>query len=197
MPSPFDIATSELLIARLRRADSSAQSSVFRQFERVVYTLCLRMLGKAPAALDAMQDSFIQAFSQIAQFRASAPFGMWLRVIVVNRCLRELRDSKDHRDLDALDPGLEDGLEHEPGQSTWDWSSVALNNRIDLERALASLSARARTVLWLYHVEGYQHAEIAEVFGATVSFSKSQLARALAQLRHILEPDSCLMIETR
>jgi RNA polymerase sigma factor (sigma-70 family) len=193
MPSPFDIATSELLIARLRRADSAAQSNVFRQFERVVYTLCLRMLGNAPAALDAMQDSFIQAFSQIAQFRASAPFGMWLRVIVVNRCLRELRDSKDHRDLDAL--GLE--LEHGHGQSTWDWSSVALNNRIDLERALAGLSARARTVLWLYHVEGYQHAEIAEVFGATVSFSKSQLARALAQLRHILEPESCLMIETR
>jgi RNA polymerase sigma factor (sigma-70 family) len=193
MPSPFDIATSELLIARLRLADSAAQSNVFRQFERVVYTLCLRMLGNAPAALDAMQDSFIQAFSQIAQFRASAPFGMWLRVIVVNRCLRELRDSKDHRDFDLL----EHGLEHEPGQSTWDWSSVALNNRIDLERALASLSARARTVLWLYHVEGYQHAEIAEVFGATVSFSKSQLARALAQLRHILEPESCHMIETR
>ncbi len=195
MPSPFDIATSELLIARLRRADSAAQSSVFRQFERVVYTLCLRMLGNAPAALDAMQDSFIQAFSQIAQFRASAPFGMWLRVIVVNRCLRELRDSKDHHDLDSL--GLELGLELGLGQSTWDWSSVALNNRIDLERAIASLSARARTVLWLYHVEGYQHAEIAEVFGATVSFSKSQLARALAQLRHILEPESCLMIETR
>jgi DNA-directed RNA polymerase specialized sigma24 family protein len=52
-------------------------------------------------------------------------------------------------------------------------------------------------VLWLYHVEGYQHAEIAEVFGATVSFSKSQLARALAQLRHFMEPKSCLMIETR
>jgi RNA polymerase sigma factor (sigma-70 family) len=189
MPSPFDIATSELLIARLRRADSAAQSSVFRQFERVVYTLCLRMLGNAPAALDAMQDSFIQAFSQIAQFRASAPFGMWLRVIVVNRCLRELRDSKEHSDLDVLEDGL--------GQSTWDWSSVALDNRIDLERALTRLSARARTVLWLYHVEGYQHAEIAEVFGATVSFSKSQLARALAQLRHILEPESCLMIETR
>jgi RNA polymerase sigma factor (sigma-70 family) len=190
MPSPFAIATSELLIAQLKRADSVAQSSVFRQFERVVYTLCLRMLGNAPAALDAMQDSFIQAFSQIAQFRASAPFGMWLRVIVVNRCLRELRDSKEHRDIDAL--------EFAPGasQGALDWSSVALNNRIDLERALASLPVRARTVLWLYHVEGYQHAEIAEAFGATVSFSKSQLARALTQLRHFMEPISCPLTET-
>ena len=48
----------------------------------------------------------------------------------------------------------------------------------------------ARAVLWLYHVEGYTHVEIAAQFGRSVSFSKSQLARATRRLRELLQPQS-------
>jgi RNA polymerase sigma factor (sigma-70 family) len=178
MSQSFDINISELLIAQLKRGDVAAQSTVFRQYEKAVYTLSLRMLGNAPAALDAMQDSFIQAITQVTHYREAAPFGMWLRSIVVNRCMRTLRDSKEHIDIDLMP---------ERAPSTADWGNVALDQQMDLERALARLPATARAVLWLYHVEGYQHSEIAEVFGASISFSKSQTARALAQLRQLLE----------
>ena len=57
-----------------------------------------------------------------------------------------------------------------------------------LERAMGRLSALTRTVLWLYHVEGYAHHEIAEQLGKTVSFSKSQVARGTQRLRELLEP---------
>ncbi len=52
-----------------------------------------------------------------------------------------------------------------------------------LERALGELPALTRSVLWLYHVEGYSHPEIAELVGKTTSFSKSQVARGTARLR--------------
>jgi RNA polymerase sigma-70 factor (ECF subfamily) len=58
----------------------------------------------------------------------------------------------------------------------------------DVERGLATLSPTARAVVWLYDVEGYSHEEIAQAFGRTVSFSKSQLARAHARLRDWFEP---------
>ena len=58
----------------------------------------------------------------------------------------------------------------------------------DVERALASLSATARVVVWLYEVEGYTHEEIARFFGRSISFSKSQLARAHLRLREWFEP---------
>jgi len=58
----------------------------------------------------------------------------------------------------------------------------------DVEKALASLSPTARAVVWLYEVEGYSHEEIARHFGRTVSFSKSQLARAHVRLRDWFEP---------
>ena len=60
--------------------------------------------------------------------------------------------------------------------------------QLDVERALALLSPTARAVVWLYDVEGYSHEEIAQSFGRSISFSKSQLARAHARLREWFEP---------
>ena len=54
---------------------------------------------------------------------------------------------------------------------------------IDLERAMARLPETARTIVWMHDVEGMNHEEIAAQFSRSVSFSKSQLSRAHAQLR--------------
>jgi RNA polymerase sigma-70 factor (ECF subfamily) len=59
---------------------------------------------------------------------------------------------------------------------------------LDMERALASLTPTARAVVWLFEVEGCSHEEIAHSFGRSVSFSKSQLARAHIKLREWFEP---------
>jgi RNA polymerase sigma-70 factor (ECF subfamily) len=70
----------------------------------------------------------------------------------------------------------------------------------DLERALASLPALSRTVVWLHDVEGYTHAEIGRLLGYTTSFSKSQLARAHLRLRELLDPPDeslpCMPVST-
>jgi len=71
---------------------------------------------------------------------------------------------------------------------------------LDLERALARLGDTARVVVWLHDVEGYTHAEIGALLGGTASLSKSQLVRAHARLRELLEPDgvksSCMPVST-
>lgn len=195
MRSHFQTATADLDIARLKRGEAATQAVMFRQFEKAVYTLCLRMLGNATGALDAMQDSFIQAFSNIETFRGSAPFGMWLRAIVVHRCLRELRDARQKQTVH-----LDEGSRIEPTETDQSWVAASgashmeqLGDAIDLEWALAQLNNRTRAVLWLHHVEGYQHSEIAELFGQSVSFSKSQLARGLSQMRGLLtQPETHL-----
>ena len=71
---------------------------------------------------------------------------------------------------------------------------------LDLERALAQLGDTARAVVWLHDVEGYTHAEIGALLGGTASLSKSQLVRAHARLRELLEPDGvktpCMPVST-
>ena len=172
MPSPFQLNLDDLTLARLRRGEAAAQTSVFRQFERPVHTLCVRLLGDVNQALDALQDCFVQAFVQIASFRGDSVFGLWLRSIVVHRCLREIRDRKALLSVDELD---------DSGDLVQEESSLL--ERIDLHNAVQQLPSRARAVLWLYHVEGFRHSEIAAFFGASESFSKTQLARALTKLR--------------
>jgi len=56
-----------------------------------------------------------------------------------------------------------------------------------LRWALAALPEATRSVIWLYHAEGYTHEEIADAMGRTISFSKSQLARGTKKLRALLE----------
>jgi RNA polymerase sigma-70 factor (ECF subfamily) len=75
----------------------------------------------------------------------------------------------------------------------WGWirqiAASGVPARIDLERAFERLSETSRAVVWLHDVEGYTHEEIAEQMGKTVSFSKSQLARAHARLRRMLDAE--------
>jgi len=124
-------------------------------------------------------------FKSLDSFRAEAPLGAWVRQIAVSKCLMYLR-SPWHRARMRLSSGA-----HSEGE--WIESLLPATpgpraESLDLERALASLAPTARAVVWLFEVEGYSHEEIAQHFGRSVSFSKSQLARAHAKLRQWFEP---------
>ncbi|MGQ0619281.1 MAG: RNA polymerase sigma factor [Panacagrimonas sp.] len=173
--SAFDAAISDDLLHRARQRERGALELIYRQFERAAFTLARRMTGSPDAASDVMQNSFLRAFERLPQFRGEAPFGRWLRAIVASEALMHLRSGR--RFLELFEPeAIESG---EP--------SVEDVSHADLERALGLLPAMPRAVLWLYHVEGYTHPEIAAMSGKTVSFSKSQLSRAHQRLRVLLD----------
>jgi RNA polymerase sigma-70 factor (ECF subfamily) len=112
-----------------------------------------------------------------------------VRSIAVSRCLMHLRSpwQRSRRwlagpfDTDDGATAAAPTLEPQPPHAA-DGSEA-----IDLERALARLPGTSRAVVWLHDVEGYTHAEIGALFGATASFSKSQLARAHERLRAELQ----------
>ena len=180
MPSPFDIIVSEDTLAGARRGERAAQEKLYRAFEHPVFSLARRMTGDPDAARDVVQDAFMKAFARVHQFRGEAPFGLWLRSIAASEALMHLRRGRYFLDLFTTDEAVMQSVGRE------DVSDA------DLERALGLLPSVPRSVLWLYHVEGYTHVEIAEMCGKTVSFSKSQLSRAHQKLRTLLggEPAS-------
>lgn len=178
--SSFAIEVPELLIARLKRRDLEAFEQVYRLFDRPVYTLALRLLAHEAEAYDLLQDSFLKVFEQIAQYRNESPFWAWLRKIVVNSALMRLRGRRPLDELDAL------MLDHMTDTGPDPLATVSAH---DLKRALDRLPALSRAVLWLFHVEGYTHEEIAQAFDRTPSFSKSQVARAGVRLRALLDQE--------
>jgi RNA polymerase sigma factor (sigma-70 family) len=176
--SLFEFEVPQTLIARARAGELGAFEQIYRRFERPVYTLALRMLGEPESARDTLHDAMLKAFQRLDQYRSEAPFWAWLRQIALNETLMRLRKRRDVESDTDMD------LIGDDAPAPW-----ILADAINLERALGTLSDTARSVVWLYHVEGYSHPEIAAMMGKTISFSKSQLARGTSRLRAMLDPD--------
>jgi RNA polymerase sigma factor (sigma-70 family) len=191
--SSFAIDVPDSLLARLRGGERAAFEQVYRWFERPVFTLALRICGEREQAADVLQDTMLKVFDRIGEFRGgrtdgvASPFWGWLRQIAVNEALMALRRRRPEEDGDGLDD-LDPADERTP-------PPPAAADAARLQRALETLPAKTRTVLWLYHAEGYTHDEIAALMQRTPSFSKSQLARGSRRLRELLDPTSIAVRE--
>jgi RNA polymerase sigma factor (sigma-70 family) len=176
-----DIAAPPAVIAAAGRGCNEARAELYQGLAPAAYALIHRLMGARSQAEDVFQDTMLRFFEQLPAYRAEAPIGAWLRRIAVSQCLMVLR-SPWHRARLTLESFAED-----------EWGPVSAASApevLDLERALAALPPTARAVVWLYEVEGYSHGEIAASFGRSVSFSKSQLARAHRRLRAALDPET-------
>lgn len=174
-------------LRRAGRGDRAAQREVYEGAAGPVFALVRRLVPGRAAAEDVFQDCMISLLDGIGDFRGEAPFGAWARQVVVRHCLMHLRSpwQRARRALrlepdDRPAPGR-DGPNHDGGTH-----ELPLAELIDLERALQRLPQATRAVVWLHDVEGLRHEEIAALFGRSVSFSKSRLARAHALLRAAL-----------
>ncbi len=144
-----------------------AYRNIYDQFKSPVYNLAYRMLQNREDALDVMQNSFVSAFNYIKQWSGDVAFGYWLRKIVINHSLSQLKKNANHSRI---------MLETEHVISDAEDSIIEVSH--DLNTILAKLPSLSRTVLWLYEVEGLSHQEIADLYKMSVSFSKSQLSRS-------------------
>lgn len=179
-----DISVPDEVLARARGGDDAAQAAVYEAVAPAAFALIRRLVQHRAIAEDLFQDTMMTVFRRLDCFRGDAPFGAWVRQIAVSKCLMYLR-SPWHRARIELDHAFEGEVDVAASLPS---SSVPFAECVDLERALACLSPTARAVVWLFEVEGYSHQEIALAFGRTVSFSKSQLARAHRRLREWFEP---------
>ncbi len=168
-----DLVVGDGLLAAVRTGDRDAAGRLYAAVAGPAYTLARRLVGPAVAE-DVLQDSMIRMFAALGGFRGEAPFGSWLRRIVVTQCLMQLRSPWRRARVYWED------VAQSAGELT-DSTDPAL--AVDAERALRRLTPTARAVLWLHAVEGYSHADIGAQFGRSESFSKTQLARALRRLR--------------
>jgi RNA polymerase sigma-70 factor (ECF subfamily) len=177
--SRFAIDVPDTLLAQARAGRPDAFEQIYRWFERPVFTLALRICGDREEALEVLQDTMLKVFHHIGDYRGGSPFWGWLRQIAVNEALMRLRRG---RRLDGEIAMGEDELPEDHGPLPPAAADAAM-----LQRALAALPVATRTVLWLYHAEGYTHDEIAAMTQRTASFSKSQLARGTRRLRTLLQ----------
>jgi RNA polymerase sigma-70 factor (ECF subfamily) len=165
------------LIARIIAGDRLAGRALYDTHAPRVYSLAYRLSGDAEKAREVTQDTFIRAFSRLSQFRGDAAFSTWLHRIVVSVVSNSRRtDVRFGREV-ALDEAQSIAV-------------AAPESDPDLKeciaRAVERLSEAYRTTLIMHDIEGYTHAEIAEILGVPEGTSKSRLSAARAQLRQDL-----------
>jgi RNA polymerase sigma-70 factor (ECF subfamily) len=173
MADLMTLANADVVLARARTGDAHALETLFRAYEGPVYNLARRICRTAEDAEDVLQETFFELCRSIGQYRGEGSQWGWIRTVASSKALMRLRRNK-YRDTDEL----EDEISPTRREDTL--------LRMDLEAALERLPEMSRAVVWLHDVEGYTHEEIAEMMGKTVSFSKSQLARAHVRLRRWL-----------
>ena len=174
MNDAYVLTDSEVVLSRARAGDAAALERVYRAYETPVYNLARRICRTVEDAEDVRQETFYEVCRSIGQYRGDGSLWGWVRSIAASKALMRLRRNK-YRDTDELDEEF-----HRPTMK------VDGGLRMDLEAALERLPETSRAVVWLHDVEGYTHEEIAGMMGKTVSFSKSQLARAHTRLRRWL-----------
>jgi len=174
-------ATETRWVEKAQAGDRLAFEQLYRSHCGRIYALCWRMCGGDKGlAEDMVQEAFFRAWNKLDLFRGDSKFGTWLHRLTVNVVLsdRRIRVKRLQREREMVD---------EVERKLIGDRDVFAGLRKDLEAAIAGLPERARTVLVLYDIEGYQHNEIAEMTGMAVGSSKAQLHRARKLVREVLK----------
>lgn len=161
----------------------SAASGDLRAFEQLyhhhvghMFAVILRLLGGDRArAEDLTQEAFVKVWQKLSEFRFESAFSTWLHRLAVNTALMALRADRSRLRIDS-------DSEEETLQLV-DVRPALADVRMDIETLIPLLPPRAREVLLLHDVEGWQHEEISIQLGMAVGTSKAQLHRARSLLK--------------
>ena len=172
------------LTQAIARGAVSGIGDLYERHKPKVYSVCLRMTGNMSVAEDLTQEIFIKLLGKAGSFRGESQFTSWLYRLTTNHVLMYFRQAVRRRERF---PYLEDGCDTTHLNVSF---GTQFLDRIAIDAALARLPAGCRSVFMKFDVEGYNHEEIAGIFGCSVGNSKSQLHKARRRLRKFLSPRS-------
>jgi RNA polymerase sigma-70 factor, ECF subfamily len=180
----------EELVARSIGGDADSFNQLVLRWERPIYALAYRVIGREEDARDVCQETFLRAFRALGGFRGQAKFSSWLYRIALNLCRDWMR--RERRTPVVQPPEDVDVMElaasREPSESIEDLVARKATIRV-VEEAMARLPEEQRTAIILKEYHGLTFQEIADLVGCPLSTVKTRLYQGLAVLRRDLASD--------
>jgi RNA polymerase sigma-70 factor (ECF subfamily) len=179
--------TDEELVARSIRGDAESFNQLVQRWERPIYALAYRTIGREEDARDVCQETFLRAFRALPGFRGQSKFSSWLYRIALNLCRDWIRRERRApvvqlpEDVNLMDLAAA----AEPSESIEDLVVRADLARL-VERAMADLPEEQRTAIVLKEYHGLTFQEIADIVGCPLSTVKTRLYQGLTVLRRAL-----------
>lgn len=157
----------------------NAQHLLYKQYARLMMTVCLRYTNNKNEAEDVLQEGFVKVFAKLDQWENKGPLGGWIRTIMVNTALSHYRKhKKDNHSDDAVQLANKDSEEPNVVSSMGAQELLAL---------IGSMPHGYKMVFNLFAIEGYGHKEIGEMLGISENTSKTQFLKARAWLQKALK----------
>lgn len=181
-------STDEELVARSVGGDLDSFNQLVVRWERPIYALAYRVIGREEDARDVCQEAFLRAFRGLAAFRGQAKFSSWLYRITLNLCRDWIRRQKRTPVVQAPE-GLnliEMAAEQEPAESIEELVARRDMGRA-VAKAMAMLPEEQRTAIVLKEYHGLTFQEIADMLGCPLSTVKTRLYQGLSVLRKQLD----------
>lgn len=171
------------LVNECRKGSRTAQFELYKLYVKAMYNVAFRIVNHVAEAEDVLQESFLDAFIRIENFRGETTFGLWLKQIVINKSINQLRKRRaEFVNIDDVDLAEEEREDTE-GQE------LKIN---EIKEAVAALPDGYRVVLTLYLFEGYDHEEISHILKISENTSRTQYMRAKMKLNSLLEKKGAL-----
>lgn len=159
--------------------DPRAQRMLYEQYAGKMLAVCQRYCSSTEEAEDAFHEGFLKVFSKINDYKHDGAFGGWIRRIMVNTVLDQLRKGKKHLFHEDIEEVLDLTAQSE--------SPLDALSAKELLKILEKLPEGYRVIFNMFAIEGYSHKEIAEHLNVTISTSKTQFLRARMYLKKRLE----------
>jgi len=171
------------LVELTREKNLLAFEALMRRHNRRLFRVTRSVLRDGDAAQDAVQETYLRAFTKLGTYQPSGKFGAWISRVALNEALMMRRRLRG--DTISLEDAGEGAMTEEPASDvpTADQYVEAAHARALLEHAIDTLPENFRTVFMLRAVEGLDVKETAECLGVNSATVRTRLFRAQRLLR--------------
>ncbi len=169
------------LIKKCLNNDTEAQSLLYNSYAPKMFGVCIRYADDYETARDYLQEAFISVFTMLHTFSGIGSIEGWIRRIVINTALQNLRKTNiieykyELNDADFFEYRTEHIIE--------------TISAAELVKMISTLPKGFRTIFNLYAIEGYSHKEIAKMLDISVEGSRSQYSRARKSLQKMIKEE--------
>ena len=170
------------IIDQCKNNNRKAQMQLYNLYCKAMFVVANRYVKDRFVAEDVMQDAFIKAFKNIDTYKNEVAFGAWLKRIVINQSIDQLKKNK--LELVSINDEIISNIEYD------DWkveTSISIDAIVEV---INNLKEKYRLVLSLYLLEGYDHQEISEILKISETTSRTHLLRGKRLLKEQLKNTS-------
>lgn len=174
------------LLQACKKGNQPAQFEIYKLYYGAMYNTALRIMHNSFEAEDIMQEAFLSAFTKLETFKGEVTFGAWLKRIVINKCLTQLKKNSrfDEVKLELVENKTAMDDEQILNNENMDFNTLKAKAVMD---TIGTLKENYRVALTLCLIEGYDNEEVSKIMNISNENCRTTISRAKSKLRIMLQ----------